>query len=255
MIHQIAFQSGFTIDQSSHDVAFPGFAEFEDDGVSVADVGVDHGVSADFESEGAGVAGDTKRGDVDGNAALALLLHVLGHAGGDVAVNRDVEDFPAVEFIRENDGTGFSGESLDDAFAFKRAQVAHGSGLAGKSKVLLDFTGRWHDALFALCLPQVIKDLLLAVGKFGTLHRFMNSVPSNKVEDRGWIKRNFRGLSRPPHPAGHSRGGRLVPSCAGGGGNEEQTDVGFRMALDRVFFARNDAGVLVAGADEYFESP
>lgn len=150
MSYQIALQSGFAIDECGDDVTFTGFAEFEDHGVSVADVGVDHRVSADFESEGAGVARDAERGDVDGNTALALLIHVLGHAGGDVAVDRDVQDFSAVEFVRENDGAGFAGKSLDGAFAFERAQVAHGGSLAGKPEVALDLAGRWHDAFFAL---------------------------------------------------------------------------------------------------------
>ena len=153
MVHQVALQSGFAIDQRGDDVAFPGLAEFENHGVSVADVGVDHGIAADFEGEGAGVARDSQRGDVDRNAALSLVLDVLGHAGGDVAVDRDVEDFSAVQFFRENDGARFSGESLDDAFAFERAQVAHGRGLAGKPKVALDLTGRWHEAGLTLCLP------------------------------------------------------------------------------------------------------
>lgn len=161
----VALEGGFAVDEGSDDVAFPRFAAFEDHGVAMADVGVDHGLAADFEGKGFGVAGDAKGGDVNADAPFARCFDVLGHAGGDIAVEWDVGDFAAVEFIGENDGAGLAGDPLDDAFAFERAQVAHGGGLAGEAKEVLDLAGGWHDAGLPLGLFEVVEDFLLAEGE------------------------------------------------------------------------------------------
>lgn len=161
--HEIAFQSGFPIDQGSHDVTFSRFAEFENHRIAVADVSVDHRITTDFQGEGAGVAGDSQGSDIDRNTTLALRFHILRHASGDVPKDRDVQDFATIEFFRENDGTGFSRQTLDDSLAFERPEVAHGGGLAGEAEEVLDFPSGWHNARLALRHPEVIQNLLLAV--------------------------------------------------------------------------------------------
>ena len=55
---QIAFEGGFAIDQRGHDVPFAGFPEFENHGIAMADMGIDHRVAAHFEGECPGVAGN-----------------------------------------------------------------------------------------------------------------------------------------------------------------------------------------------------
>jgi hypothetical protein len=97
------------------------------------------------------------------------MLHILRHAGGDVTVNGDVQDFPAIEFLGENHGTGFSRDPLNHTLALQSTKVTHGGSLAGKSEEVLELTGGGHNAGLALRFPQVVKNLLLAMGK-GQLH-------------------------------------------------------------------------------------
>jgi hypothetical protein len=66
--------------------------------------------------------------------------------------------------------------------------VTHSRSLAGKTEGTLDIAGGGHDSFFALRLPQISKDFLLAVSKFWVVHRLVNSVPSNKLKDRFRIK-------------------------------------------------------------------
>ena len=169
-LEHVALKGGFAIDECGDNVAFAGFAAFEDNGVAVADVGVDHGFAADMEGKGLGAWRDAECGDVDGDGTLAFGFDVLGHAGGNVAVDGDVDDFAAIEFVRKDDGAGLAGDALDHTFAFEGAQVAHGGGLAGKAEGVLDLAGGGHDAGLALGLAEVIEDFLLAVGEVVAWH-------------------------------------------------------------------------------------
>lgn len=157
-----AFEGGFTIDEGGDDIAVAGFAFFEDDGVAVADMGVDHGFAADTEGEGFVFATAAEGGDVDGEAAFGFWSAAIAKAGGDAAVDGDVADFFAVEFLRENHGAGFTGDALDDAFFLKRTEVAHGCGLAGETEVVLEFPGARHQAGGAAGLVEVFEDFLLS---------------------------------------------------------------------------------------------
>lgn len=154
-----ALESGFSIDEGGDDVTVAWFAFFEDDGVAIADVGVDHGLAADAEGEGVAFTADADGGDIDREATFLFLLGGFGVASGDGAVDGDVTDFLAVEVFGENDGASFSGEALDDAFFLKGAEVAHRGCLAGESEVVLDFAGGGHDAGLVVSLAEVVEDL------------------------------------------------------------------------------------------------
>ena len=125
------------------------------------------------------MAGESQGRDIDGDAALFVLFDFLGHAGGDVAVDGNIDDFTAIELVWENDGAGLAWQTLDYPLALKCPQVAHRGGLAGESEEVLDFPRGRHDPRLALGLPHILEDFLLALGEVG-LHRFMNSVPKNK---------------------------------------------------------------------------
>ena len=76
------------------------------------------------------------------------MLGELREAGGDRAVDRDVDDRIALERGDQRERAGLAGVPLEHAFALERAEVIHGGGLARKAEVLLDFAGRWsHSAL------------------------------------------------------------------------------------------------------------
>ena len=182
-IQQVAFEGGFAIDEGGDDIAFAGFTLFQNDGVAIADVGIDHGIAAHPQGKGAAGTANAEGSDVDGDAALAQGFDVLGAARGDAAVDGDIDDLGAVEFIGEDDRTGLAGESLNDALALDGAEVAHGGGLAGEAEVMLDFAGGRHDPGGVLGHAEVIDDFLLAVGQLA-LHSIVNSVPANKTQNQ-----------------------------------------------------------------------
>lgn len=125
-------------------------ADFEDDEVTAADVGFDHGVATDLEGEALGGARDAEGVHIDGDAAVGLLDGIAGHASWDGAKDGYVDDLSAVEVFREYDGACFVGMPLDDAFFFQRAEVAHGGGLTGEAEVPLNVTRGGHHAVDAL---------------------------------------------------------------------------------------------------------
>ncbi len=156
------FEGGFAIDEGGDDIAVAGFAFFEDDGITIANVGVDHGFAADAEGKGFVFTAAAERGDVDGETAFGFGLGTIAEAGGDAAVDRDVADFFAIQFLRENDGAGFARDALDDAFFLKRSEVAHGSGLAGETEVVLKFPSARHQAGGAAGLVEIFEDFFLS---------------------------------------------------------------------------------------------
>ena len=89
-------------------------------------------------------------------------MGAIAITGGDAAVDGDVADFLAVEFLRENHGAGFARYALDDAFFLKRAEVAHGSGLASETEVVLEFPGARHQAGGAAGFVKIFEDFLLS---------------------------------------------------------------------------------------------
>lgn len=140
-VGDVAFECGFAIDEGGDDFVVSWLASFEDDGIAVTDVGVDHGIAADAEGEGFSFSGDAEGLDIDGEAAFLLLLGVFRKAGGDLAVDGDVADFLTIEFFGEDDGACFAGKAEDGAFFFEGAEVTHGGSLAGEAEVVLYFPG------------------------------------------------------------------------------------------------------------------
>jgi hypothetical protein len=72
-----AFQGGLAVDEGGDDVMVARFAAFEDDGITIADVGVDHRVATDFQGEGISLASNPKGSDIDGKATFLFLLLIL----------------------------------------------------------------------------------------------------------------------------------------------------------------------------------
>lgn len=165
---EIAFQRTLAIDECRHDVPRAGFADFENDEVAIADEGTDHGFAAYFERKTFRAARDAQGVHVHGDASVGMLHHVGGgHAGRNLAEDRNVDDFRAVEIFREDDGTGFVRMALDDAFFLQRTQMAHGGGLAGEPEMALDVTRGGHDTVGALVAAQVLEEFLLACREVG----------------------------------------------------------------------------------------
>lgn len=162
-LDDVAFEGGFAIDEGGDDVVAAGFLDFHDDVVAIEDVGIDHGVAADAEGEGAGGFGNAEGIDVDGDGAFLFGFDIGGVASGDGAEDGDVENFGAVEVFGEDDGASHVGVTLDDALFLQGAEVAHGGGLAGEAEVPLDFPRGGHDAVFALVLPEKVEQLALPV--------------------------------------------------------------------------------------------
>ena len=156
---EVALQGGFAVDEGGDDVMVARFAAFEDDGITIADVGVDHRVAADFQGEGIPLASNPKGSDIDGKATFLFLLLILPETGGNAPVNRDVADFGAIKILGENDCAGFAGQALDHAFFLKGPEMAHRRRLAGEAKVMLDLARLRHDAGFALRFAEVVEDL------------------------------------------------------------------------------------------------
>lgn len=111
-----------------------------------------------------GVGCEAHAAGVDGQSAIGDFGVIGGEAGWDIAVDGDVDGF-AIDVIWEDDGASFSGEAADDAFAFERAQVAHGSGLAGEAEVLLDVSRGRHQAIAFLISSQKNQQFLLTCGE------------------------------------------------------------------------------------------
>lgn len=168
VLDEVAFQSRFTVDQGGDDVAGTRFANFQDNQVTVADEGTDHGFTAYFECEAFRGTRDAEGVHIDGDALLGVLHHVrCGHAGRDLTKDGNVDDFSTVEILGEDDGAGLMRVALDDAFFFQRTEMTHGGGLAGKAEVFLDVARGGHDALGTLVAAQVVEQLLLAGGEAG----------------------------------------------------------------------------------------
>jgi hypothetical protein len=159
----IAFQRALAIDERGDDVPWARFTDFENDEVAVADEGTDHGFAAHFEGEAFRGARNAESVHVHGDASVGVLHHVCcSHACGDLAEDRNVDDFSTVEVFREDDSAGFVRVALDDTFFFQSTQMAHGGGLAGETEVALDVTRGGHDAVGALVAAQVFEEFLLA---------------------------------------------------------------------------------------------
>jgi len=161
-LHDETFQGGFTIDQGGDNVFIPRLAEFQNNGISGTNMSVDHGLAAHSQSEGPRITRDAKGGDVDGDTAFFFLGDGFCHTSGDATVDWDIDYLLPLEFFREDNGTGFSCETDNDAFALKRTQVAHGSSLTGKAKVRLNLARRGHDPVFVVSLFEKIEEFALS---------------------------------------------------------------------------------------------
>ncbi len=159
----ITFQGALAINERGDDVFWPRFADFENDEVTITNEGANHGFAAHFEREAFRRARNAQSVHVHGDAPVSMLHHVgSGHAGGNLAEDRNVDDFGTIQIFRKNDGTGFVRMALNDAFFFQRTQMAHSGGLAGETEMALNITRGGHDTVRTLVAAQVLKEFLLA---------------------------------------------------------------------------------------------
>ena len=203
---EVAFQRGLAVDQCSDDRTGPRLAVFKDDEVAVADVGPDHGVAPHFQGEDAAARGDADAGGVDGEDTVVFLLDGLSVAGGDLAVDRHVDDALAFEMDAEGRGAGFAGGPLDDALFLQGAEVVHRRRLAGETEVLLNLAGGGDDAGARLRIGNEVEDLLLAGGE--CFH-----VPANTIPPRSDGNGKNAGIYREGRSA--ERSGRVVETFCG----------------------------------------
>jgi len=146
LLDAVALEGGLAVDEGGDDVSVPGLADFEDGGVAVEDVGIDHGVAMDADGEAANAGAHAEGGGIDGKAAFGGLVYGFGHAGGDAAIEGDVDDGLAGEDGGEGEGAGLAGDAVDGAFFLEGFEVIDGGGLACETEVFLDFAGAGHDA-------------------------------------------------------------------------------------------------------------
>ncbi len=181
---EVALQRALAVDKRGDDVTRARFFDFENDEVAIADEGTDHGLATHFQGEAFRRARDAQGVHIHGDAFVSMLHHVCRrHAGGNLAEDRNVDDFSAVEVFREDDGTGLMRMALDDAFFFQRTQMTHGGGLAGETEMTLDVTRGGHDAVGTLVAAQVLQEFLLTGREAG--------IGVGEHEERGLFGRTF----------------------------------------------------------------
>lgn len=174
LFDDVAFERGFPVDQGGYDVAIARFAVLKDDVIPIDDVGLDHGISANSQSEGVlALARQAEGLGIDGEGAFGGLAVGFRHARCDPAENGNFDEMVAgggefwerIAEAFENDGPGFAREALDDPLFLQGAEMADRSGLAGKSEVFLNLARGRHDAGIAMVFAQVVEKFLLAACK------------------------------------------------------------------------------------------
>lgn len=163
--HDKALESGFPIDQSSDNISRARLFGFEDHHITIADIGTDHGFTAHFEGEGFGIATESEGMCIHRDAAIRLLFLLAGITRGNHAIDGDIDNFRSLQISRKNHRAGFVRVALNDTFFFQSAQVAHGCGLTGEAKMLLNVTRGRHDTVLPLIRVQILQQFALPVGE------------------------------------------------------------------------------------------
>ena len=148
----------------------------------MADVGVDHRLSPHFECKTAGVPRNPERLDIDRDAALGFVLHLIrGKPGRNMTIKRNIHDLGPIQIFRKDHRTGFIGQSLNDAFFLQGSKMAHGRRLTGEAEVPLDLPSRRHQALLLVILTQESEQFLLSVRQFGGVQSHHDSLFSGTL--------------------------------------------------------------------------
>ena len=89
------------------------------------------------------------------------LLGQGGHPRGNLSINRNVGD---ANFLhRRNQGARLARMPIEKTFALERGNVLHDGGLAGETKMALDFARAWRDPFLALLALDKIENVFLTV--------------------------------------------------------------------------------------------
>ena len=91
--------------------------------------------------------------------ALDILFGERGHAGGNFAIDRDV-DHPALRRGRDQ-GPRFARVALEKAFPLEHSQVLHDRGLTRETEVLLNLARARRQPFGALFRLDELQDIFL----------------------------------------------------------------------------------------------
>jgi len=113
---------------------------------------------------GVTAGGNAEDGRVNGQGFGVFLFAQVGQAGGDGAVDGQIEE--ALNLLGLH-APGTVGELGDGTLGGEISQVLDGGVLRGEAKAFLNGAAGRRDGVLALVAAQVIEDLLLAFGKHG----------------------------------------------------------------------------------------
>ena len=160
--------------QRGDDVTGTRLARGEKNGVTVQDAGVDHRVAAHAEREELRVWTDAERHRVDRDVAVGLLLGFDWQAGGDGAVEGDLDERAAARMGGGKKPAGLALEPAKRAFFSEGIDVPLDAEGTRQAEVGLNLAEGGSDAMLAVVGIDEIKDLLLTIGE-----RFAHSVHVN----------------------------------------------------------------------------
>ena len=93
--------------------------------------------------------------------AFNRLLGQRGHTRWNLSINRNVGD---ANFLhRRNQGARLARMPIEKTFALERGNVLHDRGLAGETKMALDFARAWGNPFLALFVLNKIENVFLTV--------------------------------------------------------------------------------------------
>jgi hypothetical protein len=137
--------------------------------IAVHDVGTDHRFAPYLQTVGPRAFIEAHRTDIDGEGAARNRSGIVAVACGNGAVDRHIDDGFTIGRPGDDEAAGAAAFVIpftagDRPLSLERTEVAHRRGLAGESKMLLDFTRRGHDSGAAMLGLEVVEDFLLADG-------------------------------------------------------------------------------------------
>ena len=155
------FDGGFAVDEGDND--FAGFGVVlgaDDDEVTFANTGVDHGVAMNLEGEN--FLAREFLGEIDG--AFDIFLREERAAGGDAAEDGHGRKFGAEDFrpIVGDEAAGFAGEFFEVALGFEGEEMVAGGAGGAVAEGAADFANGGRAAGAADAVEDVGEEFLLA---------------------------------------------------------------------------------------------
>ena len=156
-LHDITFQCRFAVDQCRNDVAVVHvLGIFQNHNVAIDNVRPNHRIAADPQGERATIFLHVGGARVKRHVAFDSLLRQRRHACWNLTVDRNIGN-PDLHHRRDQRAS-LVRMPIEKTFSLQRRDVLHYRGLAGESKVILDFTRAWRDPLLALLALDKIEN-------------------------------------------------------------------------------------------------